>query len=77
MDKPDKFSIIFRAMSLMSFNFKPGEFETIIPDLFIDESFNFAPYGFEVNIMSALMMKPMFCKMQEQMLINIKTLNEK
>jgi len=49
-DKPDRFSIMFKAMSLMSFFFKPGEFETFIPDLFIDENFDFASYGFEAKI---------------------------
>ena len=48
--KPDKFSVMFRAMSVMSFFFKPGEFEKFTPDLFIDENFDFAYYGFEAKI---------------------------
>ncbi|MCX6255754.1 MAG: MBL fold metallo-hydrolase [Bacteroidia bacterium] len=49
-DKPDKFSLMFRAMSLMSFFFNPGKFETFVPDIFIDETFNFSQYGFNAKI---------------------------
>ena len=48
--KPDKFSLMFRLMSLMSVFFNPGEFKTFIPDLYIDESFNFSPYQFDAKI---------------------------
>ena len=37
---------MFRLMSLMSIFFKPGAFKTFIPDLYLDESFSFTPYGF-------------------------------
>lgn len=48
--KPDRFSIIFRAMSLMSFFFKTGEFETFIPDIYIDENFDFSHYQFDAKV---------------------------
>jgi hydroxyacylglutathione hydrolase len=49
-NKPDKFSLIFRLMSFMSFFFNPGEFKTFIPDLYIDESFSFSPYQFDARV---------------------------
>jgi glyoxylase-like metal-dependent hydrolase (beta-lactamase superfamily II) len=48
--RPDKFSLIFRLMSMMSIFFNPGEFKTFIPDLYIDESFNFSSYGFNAEV---------------------------
>jgi glyoxylase-like metal-dependent hydrolase (beta-lactamase superfamily II) len=49
-NKPDKFSLMFRLMSLMSIFFNPGEFKTFIPDLYIDESFSFSPYQFDARV---------------------------
>ena len=50
-DKPDKISMMFKLIQLMSFIFKPGEFERFVPDLYIDENFDFSPYGFDAKIM--------------------------
>jgi hydroxyacylglutathione hydrolase len=47
--RPDKFSTIFRVMSLMAPLFKPGKFETFKPDLTIDEAFALSPYGFDAK----------------------------
>jgi glyoxylase-like metal-dependent hydrolase (beta-lactamase superfamily II) len=41
---------MFRLMSLMSIFFKPGAFKTFIPDLYLDESFSFTPYGFNGKV---------------------------
>ena len=49
-EKPDKFSLLFRLMSFMSIFFNPGEFKTFIPDLYIDESFDFSPYQFDAKV---------------------------
>ncbi len=49
-EKPDKFSLLFRLMSLISVFFNPGEFKTFIPDLYIDESFNFSSYHFDAKV---------------------------
>jgi hydroxyacylglutathione hydrolase len=49
--KPDKFSTIFRVMSLMAPLFKPGKFETFKPDLTIDEAFALSPYGFDAKVL--------------------------
>ena len=49
--KPDKFSIIFRIMSLMSFFFRPGKFDIFKPDLTIDEGFNLSEYGFDAEVL--------------------------
>lgn len=49
-DKPDKFSIMFRTMSLISFFFNTGEFETFIPDIYIDENFDFSHYQFDAKV---------------------------
>jgi hydroxyacylglutathione hydrolase len=48
--KPDKFSLMFRLMSVMSIFFKPGNFKTFAPDLYIDESFDFSPYKFNAEV---------------------------
>lgn len=49
-EKPDKVSLMFRVMPLISFFFKPGKFETFTPDIFIDENFDFSQYGFDAKI---------------------------
>lgn len=49
-EKPDNFSLTFRLMSMMSIFFNPGKFKTFIPDLYIDESFNFSPYQFDAKV---------------------------
>jgi hydroxyacylglutathione hydrolase len=49
-DKPDKISIMFRAIILISFIFKPGKFETFMPDFYIDENFNFSPFRFDAKV---------------------------
>jgi glyoxylase-like metal-dependent hydrolase (beta-lactamase superfamily II) len=49
-NKPDKFSLMFRLMSMMSIFFNPGEFKTFLPDLYIDESFSFSPYHFDAKV---------------------------
>ena len=49
--KPDKFSLMFRLMPLMSVFFKPGEFKTFTPDFFIDESFDFSPYNSDAKVL--------------------------
>ncbi len=49
--KPDKFSVIFRIMSLMSFFFRPGKFDKFRPDLTIDEGFNLSEYGFDAEVL--------------------------
>ncbi len=49
--KPDKFSTIFRVMSVMSFFFRPGKFEKFKPDLTIDEGFALSGYGFDAKVL--------------------------
>ena len=49
-EKPDKFSILFRAMKLMSFFFRPGEFKTFAPDIYLDENFDFSQYRFDAKV---------------------------
>jgi hydroxyacylglutathione hydrolase len=49
--KPDKFSIIFRIMSVMSFFFRPGKFDIFKPDLTIDEGFDLSGYGFDAKVL--------------------------
>jgi hydroxyacylglutathione hydrolase len=49
--RPDKFSIIFRIMSVMSFFFRPGKFDEFRPDLTIDEGFNLFEYGFDAEVL--------------------------
>jgi hydroxyacylglutathione hydrolase len=49
--KPDKFSIIFRIMSLMSFFFRPGKFETFKPDIYIEDGQALSEYGSDAKIL--------------------------
>ena len=50
--KPDKISMAFRAILLISKLFKPGIFETFKPDLFIDGNFDFPTYDFDARVIS-------------------------
>lgn len=47
---PDKISLFFRVVLFMSFIFKPGKFETFMPDLYKDENCNFSAYNFDANV---------------------------
>ncbi len=49
--KPDKFSTIFRIMSVMSFFFRPGKFDVFKPDLSIDEGFDLSGYGADAKVL--------------------------
>ena len=49
-NKPDRFSLMFRLMSMVSVFFNPGDFKIFIPDLYIDESFNFSDYHFDAQV---------------------------
>lgn len=49
--KPDKFSIIFRIMSLMAPFFRPGKFETFKPDIYVEDGQALAEYGFDAKVL--------------------------
>ncbi|EKD28094.1 MAG: beta-lactamase [uncultured bacterium] len=49
-DKPDKISLTFRAILLMSRLFNSGDFEKFKPDIYIDESFDFSYYGLDAIV---------------------------
>ncbi|MCL4535528.1 MAG: MBL fold metallo-hydrolase [Bacteroidetes bacterium] len=46
--KPDKFSVIFRIMSIF---IRPGRFDTFKPDLTIDEGFDLSEYGLNATVL--------------------------
>lgn len=48
--KPDKFSMMFRAMSFLSVFFNTGVFETFVPDIYISEGFDFSDYQFDAIV---------------------------
>ena len=48
--KPDRFSLIFRAMSSMAIVMNTGKFETFKPDIYIEENYDFSPYGLDADI---------------------------
>jgi hydroxyacylglutathione hydrolase len=49
-DKPDKISLTFRAILLMSHIFKSGEFEKFKPDICLEENFDFSYYNFDAKV---------------------------
>jgi len=49
-DKPDKISLTFRAILLMSHIFKPSEFERFKPDIYLDENFDLSYYNFDAKV---------------------------
>jgi glyoxylase-like metal-dependent hydrolase (beta-lactamase superfamily II) len=49
-DKPDKISLTFRAILLMSHIFKSGEFERFKPDIYLEEIFDFSYYNFDAKV---------------------------
>jgi glyoxylase-like metal-dependent hydrolase (beta-lactamase superfamily II) len=49
--RSDKFSILFRIMSLMTRFVKTGEFVVFKPDLTIDEGFNLSEYGCDARVL--------------------------
>ena len=49
--KPDRQSWLGKFISRFGALFPPGKFEPFTPDLLIDESFDFAPYGIDAKIL--------------------------
>jgi glyoxylase-like metal-dependent hydrolase (beta-lactamase superfamily II) len=46
--RPDKFSILFRIMSIF---FRSGKFETFKPDLYIEDGYDLSEYGFDAKVL--------------------------
>jgi len=49
-ENPDKISIMFRFVIWMSYLFKSEEFQTFMPDFYVEENFNFSLYKFDAKV---------------------------
>ena len=49
--RPDKSSIISKMIGVIAPLFNPGKFETLTPDLTIDEGYDLSPYSFDSKIL--------------------------
>ena len=46
--KPDKFGLLFRAVSIF---IKPGPFETFVPDIYVEDGQSLAQYGLDATVL--------------------------
>ena len=49
--KPDKISIMFRIMPLISFFSRPGKFDIFKPDIYVEDGQGLSEYGFDAKVL--------------------------